>query len=123
MDWYKMPALPFTTIANIKNFSFVMTENDKTYKMHQLVRNIVYSDCDKDVASKINSYVKDYYYKILTDGFINISEYGNNKKYVTYSLKCDFKTEKQFVDFYRITFMPLNENLLKSINLMNLYIL
>ncbi|NLM45061.1 MAG: hypothetical protein GX201_13810, partial [Clostridiales bacterium] len=65
-----LPALPFTTIANIKNFSFVMTENDKTYKMHQLVRNIVYSDCDKDVASKINSYVKDYYYKILTDGFI-----------------------------------------------------
>lgn len=109
-----LPAIPFTTIANIKNYSFIMTDDNRIYKMHQSIQNIVYSDCDKNISTKVNIFMKEYYYKLLTGDFSIISEYANLlMKYTSYSLRCGFKSEDDFVDFYKTSFLPLNKNLLK----------
>jgi len=109
-----LPSLPFVTLSNMKNYSFITTEDNETYKMHQSIRKIIYKDCDKNLSTKVNLYMKEFYFEKLTKTNISISEYGNTlKKFVLYALEYGFDDENDFIDFYKLSLIPLNTRLLK----------
>jgi len=128
-----LPSVPFTTVSSIKNYSFISTEvladlkasalntsalnasahNKEIFKMHPSIRKIVYSDCDKNIAQKVNLYMKAYYMSCLSADELQVSEYGNTlKKSVIYALRCGFESDDLFINFFKTTFMPFNEKLI-----------
>lgn len=108
-----LPSIPFATLSAIQNYSFIITEDNQTFKMHQSIRKIVYSDCDENIAGKINRYMKAHYHKALEALDMPIYEYGNVfKKAVIYDLRCGFESEAAFIEYYKVIYTPLNEKLL-----------
>lgn len=109
------PGFSFVTLNNIKNYSFILTEDEKTYKMHQAIRSVIYNDCDKRISDDINKYMEEYLNGILVNNALNSADYANTvKRYLSYKLKSEFNTEDDFIKFYNETFVKLHENLIKS---------
>lgn len=110
-----MPGFSFVTLNNIKNYSFILTEDEKIYKMHQAIRSVIYNDCDKRISNKINKYMEDYLYEILEINTLYSADYANTvKRYLLYKLRGEFKTEDDFIKFYNETFAKLHKNLIQS---------
>lgn len=110
-----LPGLPFTTVDNIKCYSFIVTENNVDYKMHNSIRDIIYTDCNKNVSNKVLLYMKEHYLMELQKLKITTLERAHLlKRYVHYVIKYGFEKEDDFIDFFNSSFIPHNEKLLKT---------
>lgn len=110
-----LPSLPFTTVDNIKYYSFIITENDVDYKMHNSIQNIIYTDCNKNISNKVLLYMKEYYLRELQNVKITTLKQAHIlKRYVNYALRSGFEKEDDFIEFFKSSFIIHNEKLLKT---------
>lgn len=110
-----LPAITFTTINKMENYSFIVTDDNKTYRINQLIKEIIYLDCDMNTKLRINQFMKDYYNKLLNDDSTNRVEFlGLLKKYIHHSLRLEFKSEEDFESFYNRSFKERNLILLQG---------
>lgn len=110
-----LPSINFITIENIKNYSFIITEDNINYKIHNYIRNVIYTDCQRNFSSEVTLYLKVHYFKKLQDPGITNLEYAHVfKKYVNYTLEYGFEKEDGFIEFFKSSFVPYNRKLLKT---------
>jgi tetratricopeptide (TPR) repeat protein len=75
------------SVENIKNFSFVITENQITYKLHRAVKEVLFDTCPISIKQMVNRYMVTHFKQELDRTLPTNPLYGEIfKKYVTCSL-------------------------------------
>ena len=104
----------YVSVEKIKGYSFISTEDNVDYVMHQTVRDVLYRVCPNSILKRVNEYMEIYLFKELEQlppsnaGYLKLL-----KRYLKYKLM-NIHTSEDFARFYNDTYIEFYNKLLEG---------